>query len=74
MKILQSVAKEPAFDYLRTKEQLGYIVFCMGEDHRGVEGLSIIVQSAVKTSYEIRSYINIFIKDNLSEILKTMTE
>ena len=54
-KILQELAhaftKEPAFDYLRTKEQLGYIVMCLSDDHRGVIGLSILVQSNVKDTY-----------------------
>jgi secreted Zn-dependent insulinase-like peptidase len=54
-KILQDLAlaftKEPAFDYLRTKEQLGYIVMCLPDDHRGVMGLSILVQSNIKNSH-----------------------
>lgn len=54
-KVLQELAlsfvKEPAFDYLRTKEQLGYIVMALSDDHRGVLGLSVLVQSNVKNSY-----------------------
>lgn len=51
--LLISFVKEPAFDYLRTKEQLGYIVMCLPDDHRGVLGFSILVQSSVKTTYEL---------------------
>lgn len=64
-KILQDLAlafvKEPAFDYLRTKEQLGYIVMCLPDDHRGVLGMSILVQSSVKNSYELQQYVKKFV-------------
>lgn len=64
-KILQEIAlsfvKEPAFDYLRTKEQLGYIVMCLPDDHRGVLGMSILVQSNIKNSYELQKYVHKFV-------------
>jgi secreted Zn-dependent insulinase-like peptidase len=64
-KILQDIAlsfvKEPAFDYLRTKEQLGYIVMCLPDDHRGVLGMSILVQSNIKNSYELQKYVHKFV-------------
>ncbi len=54
-KVLQDLAqafiKEPAFDYLRTKEQLGYIVMSLSDDNRGVLGMSILVQSNIKNSH-----------------------
>jgi nardilysin len=68
-KLLQELAhaftKEPAFDYLRTKEQLGYIVMCLSDDHRGVIGLSILVQSNVKETYELQEYVSKFVNDVL---------
>ena len=68
-KVLQEIAialiKEPAFDYLRTKEQLGYIVFALPDDHRGVIGLSILVQSNVKNTYELQQYISKFVNQLL---------
>ena len=70
-KILQELAyavvKEPAFDYLRTKEQLGYIVITLSDDHRGVLGLSILVQSNVKNTYELQQYVEKFVKEILSK-------
>lgn len=64
-KVLQDLAlafvKEPAFDYLRTKEQLGYIVMCLPDDHRGVMGLSILIQSNIKTSHELTKYVDTFV-------------
>ena len=29
LEILKTYISEPAFDFLRTKQQLGYIVFCL---------------------------------------------
>ena len=37
------------------KEQLGYIVMCLQDDHRGVIGLSVLVQSNVKSTYELHN-------------------
>lgn len=62
--------KEPAFDYLRTKEQLGYIVMCLTDDNRGVLGMSILLQSALKASYELISYIDNFIDKILIDKMK----
>ena len=68
-KLLQDICmmfmKEPTFDYLRTKEQLGYIVMCLPDDHRGILGLSILIQSNVKSSHELSAYV-----DKLKLILK----
>jgi secreted Zn-dependent insulinase-like peptidase len=66
--------KEPAFDYLRTKEQLGYIVMCLQDDHRGVLGLSILVQSNVKNNYELQKYVSKFINEVLKETISTFDE
>lgn len=76
-KLLQELClnfiKEPAFDYLRTKEQLGYIVMCLADDNRGILGLSILVQSNVKPSHEIRAYIDTLMKQ-LEEKIDKLTE
>ena len=47
---------------------------CMPEDNRGVLGLSILVQSAIKTSHEIISYVDIFLKEILPEKLSQLDE
>lgn len=74
-KLLQDICmmfmKEPTFDYLRTKEQLGYIVMCLPDDHRGILGLSILVQSNVKSSHELSEYIDrlmVILKDKLEKL------
>lgn len=61
--------KEPAFDFLRTKNQLGYIVLSMSEDHRGIGGMAILVQSQVKTSYETVEYIDTFLNEHFKNVL-----
>ncbi|KAI9355143.1 Metalloenzyme, LuxS/M16 peptidase-like protein [Zopfochytrium polystomum] len=43
--LFAQIAREPAFDTLRTKEQLGYIVFSSAKRQTGVEAFHIIVQS-----------------------------
>lgn len=77
-KILQDLAhsfvKEPAFDYLRTKEQLGYIVMCLQDDHRGILGLSVLVQSNVKNTYELQKYVAKFINEVLKENINALDE
>lgn len=39
------ILSEPCYNQLRTKEQLGYIVFCGSRKSNGVQGVRIIVQS-----------------------------
>lgn len=43
--LLISVAEEPIFDILRSKEQLGYDVSCSLRDNHGILGYTIIVNS-----------------------------
>ncbi len=59
---------------MRTKEQLGYVVFCVAEDHRGVGGLSLIIQSSVKTSYELIPYVDKFVYEKLKELITNLTD
>lgn len=59
---------------MRTKEQLGYIVMCLTDDNRGVLGMSILLQSALKASYELISYIDNFIDKILIDKLKELDE
>lgn len=44
--LLVQLMQEPAFDSLRTKQQLGYIVHTGGRDPAGTLGLRFIVQGA----------------------------
>ncbi len=34
---------------------------CLPDDNRGVLGMSILLQSSIKTSYELVSYVNTFL-------------
>lgn len=45
LELLVQILAEPCFDILRTKEQLGYIVFSGVRRARGVQGLRVIIQS-----------------------------
>ena len=49
-------------------------MFCVAEDHRGVGGLSLIVQSSVKTSYELITYIDKFVNEKLKELINNLTQ
>lgn len=45
LELFEQIVNEPCFDILRTKEQLGYIVFSSVKNVSGVLGLQILVQS-----------------------------
>ncbi|XP_048747252.2 insulin-degrading enzyme-like [Ostrea edulis] len=45
LELLVQIVGEPCFNILRTKEQLGYIVFSGVRRARGVQGLRVIIQS-----------------------------
>jgi insulysin len=51
LELFAQIISEPCFDVLRTKEQLGYIVFSGVRRSSGVQGLRIIVQSTRKPAY-----------------------
>lgn len=46
----------------------------MSEDHRGVGGLTLLVQSAIKTTNEIISYIDKFLNEHLKDLLEKLDE
>ena len=49
--IIDQILSEPFFDYLRTKEQLGYIVFSKYHQNFGVSGMQFIIQSQFGAKY-----------------------
>lgn len=53
---------EPAYDYLRTKEQIGYLVFCQMWNYRNTLGGGFVIQSSKKTPEfmlaKIKEFIN----------------
>ena len=59
--LFQQIVNEPAFDQLRTKEQLGYIVFSGIRKQTGMAGYRIIIQSE-KDPNHLESRIEVFIE------------
>lgn len=49
--LVTQILSEPCYNQLRTKEQLGYIVFCGSRKSNGVQGIRVIVQSAKHPAY-----------------------
>jgi insulysin len=70
--LIGQLVKEPAFDVLRTKEQLGYIVFSGVLETRTTFGFRIIIQSERNSSY-LESRIVNFLGSYL-ETLKGLSE
>jgi insulysin len=71
--LLSQILNEPAFDQLRTKEQLGYLVFSGARKAIGSMGFRIIVQSERSSDY-LESRIDAFYRDNVHPLLSQMTD
>lgn len=72
LSLLAQIASEPAFNQLRTKEQLGYIVFSGSRASVGAMGFRIIVQSSKSAAY-LESRIEAFF-DQFREFLANLSE
>ncbi|KAF6824712.1 zinc protease [Colletotrichum musicola] len=70
--LLEQMFKEPAFDQLRTKEQLGYVVFSDVQSFTTTYGFSFIIQSRWTPEY-LDSRIEAFL-DSFSNNLDSMAE
>ncbi|KAG2190397.1 hypothetical protein INT46_004590 [Mucor plumbeus] len=71
LSLLAQIAQEPCFDQLRTKEQLGYLVFSGVRKQTGSMGLRFILQSERDTIY-LENRIEEFLA-KLRTILEKMT-
>ncbi|WWC92904.1 uncharacterized protein L201_007866 [Kwoniella dendrophila CBS 6074] len=72
LSLFSQIASEPAFDVLRTKQQLGYIVFSHASSSSGSMGYSVIVQSEKSTEFvenRIESFLN-----GLKQTISDMTD
>lgn len=49
--LIGQILSEPFFDYLRTKEQLGYVVYTKLREFSGVYGMNFVIQSDYDVSY-----------------------
>lgn len=71
--VLVKILGEPAFNVLRTREQLGYIVFCTAWTLAGSseKGMRVVIQSEKAPSY-LEERIEAFL-DEMKERFSTMT-
>ncbi|XP_058832419.1 insulin-degrading enzyme [Topomyia yanbarensis] len=70
--LVTQILSEPCYNQLRTKEQLGYIVFCGARKSNGVQGIRVIVQSAKHPALveeRIENFLN-----GMIDHLETMSE
>ncbi|XP_059056588.1 insulin-degrading enzyme [Achroia grisella] len=72
LELLAQTLSEPCFSILRTKEQLGYIVFSGVRRSNGVQGLRVIVQSDRHPAY-LERRIDAFLAGSQSYLID-MTE
>ncbi|XP_052900222.1 insulin-degrading enzyme [Anopheles moucheti] len=70
--ILSQLLSEKCYSQLRTKEQLGYVVFCAPRKANGICGLRIIVQSLRHPTY-VEERIENFLNDML-DYLENLTD
>ncbi|KAF9103581.1 Insulinase (Peptidase M16) [Mortierella sp. AM989] len=72
IQILAQIINEPCFNQLRTKEQLGYLVFSGVRKQTGATGLRFILQSE-RDPIHLESRIESFLESNMKTHLEEMT-
>jgi insulysin len=72
LSLVAQIMQEPCFDQLRTKEQLGYLVFSGVRKQVGCMGLRFIIQSEKDTIY-LENRIEAFL-DYLKELIEKLTD
>lgn len=70
--LLAQLIDEPAFNRLRTKEQLGYIVHTSGRAGTGTMGIRILVQSEKNAAF-LETRVEAFL-DTFKQYMEDMTE
>ncbi|XP_046427439.1 insulin-degrading enzyme isoform X1 [Neodiprion fabricii] len=73
LELLVQIITEPCFNTLRTKEQLGYIVFSGIRRTNGAQGLRIIVQSDKHPQY-VEQRIEAFLQSMLGQLVDMSEE
>lgn len=71
--LLHTAIGSTIFQELRTKQQLGYVVFSRLMINKGVIGYNILVQSDKKSPTYIANRIDELIEKNLQEQIKSLT-
>ncbi|KAJ8952796.1 hypothetical protein NQ318_008113, partial [Aromia moschata] len=64
IEIIMLIIEEPLFDILRTKEQLGYHVYCSIRDTFGILGYTVTVNT------QVTKYKSAYIDERIEEFLK----
>lgn len=75
LELLVKVMREPLFNFLRTKEQMGYSVICSSKKDDNAIGLTITVECQEKrhSAYAVDGRIENFLK-NFSNVLEDLDE
>lgn len=71
--VFAHLAKEPCYDQLRTKEQLGYLVWSNMGVHNGVLQYGITVQSSIKPAAYLHGRIEAWLS-SFAQVLTSLTE
>ena len=71
--IIANLMKSPFFQQLRTQEQLGYAVFSMVSDIRGITGFNFLIQSNGKSPQYCQDRIKKFIGIQMMETMRALT-
>ena len=74
LSLLSHLMKEPCYDILRTKEQLGYMVWSGASRNNGVGSLWFIIQSPEKGPAMLDNRVEAFLEHFYENVLKNMTE
>ncbi|CAM5157075.1 unnamed protein product [Natator depressus] len=72
LELFCQIISEPCFNTLRTKEQLGYIVFSGPRRANGIQGLRFIIQSEKQPHY-LESRVEAFLK-TMEKCIEDMSE
>jgi len=70
LQLLAQIIGEPCFFTLRTKEQLGYVVYNGVRKTNGAQGLRVIVQSDKHPQY-VEKCIDLFVDSMLVSVIRT---
>ncbi|KAG8889415.1 Insulinase (Peptidase M16) [Tulasnella sp. 332] len=71
--LLAHIASEPAFNQLRTNEQLGYIVSSGTWSASGSLGWRVVVQSEKNPTF-LENRVDVFFEETLRKLLQTMSD
>lgn len=72
-RLLAYIIKEPAFTFLRTKKQLGYVARAAFERNFSTGGLSLLTQSAYHAD-DVKALMDEFLSIHMAAIMDKMTE